>query len=51
MSYSHLKVVKKNEFYVEWKTTAVNDRNYEMIKLRFKYLEKEVLKDITNAKK
>ena len=45
------KVVKKNELYVEWKTTAVNDRNHEMIKLRFKNHEKEVLKDITNAKK
>ena len=45
------KVVKKNELYVEWKTTEINDRNYEMIKLRFKNHEKEVLKDITNAKK
>ena len=45
------KVVKKNELYVEWKTTEINDRNYEMIKLRFKNQEKEVLKDITNAKK
>ena len=45
------KVVRKNELYVEWKTTEVNDINYEMIKLRFKNHEKEVLKDITNAKK
>ena len=45
------KVVRKNELYVEWKTTEVNDRNYEMIKLRLKNHEKEVLKDITNAKK
>ena len=45
------KVVKKNQLYVEWKTTEINDRNYEMIKLRFKNQEKEVLKDITNAKK
>ena len=45
------KVVMKNVLYVEWKTTVVNDRNYEMIKLRFKYHEKEVLKDITNKKK
>ena len=45
------KVVRKNELYVEWKTTDVNDRNYEMIKLRFKTHEKEVLKDITNATK
>ena len=45
------KVVRKNELYVEWKTTEVNDINYEMIKLRLKNHEKEVLKDITNAKK
>ena len=45
------KVVRKNELYVEWKTTEVNDRNYEMIKLSFKNHEKEVSKDITNAKK
>ena len=45
------KVLKKNELYVEWKTTEINDRNYEMIKLRFKNHEKEGLKDITNAKK
>ena len=45
------KVVMKNVLYVEWKTTVVNDRNYEMIKLRFKNHEKEVLKDITNPKK
>ena len=45
------KVLRKNELYVEWKTTEVNDRNYEMIKLRFKNHEKDVLKDITNAKK
>ena len=45
------KVVKKNELYVEWKTTEINDRNYEMIKLRFKNHEKDVLKDISNAKK
>ena len=30
------KVVRKNELYVEWKTTEVNDKNYEMIKLSFK---------------
>ena len=45
------KVMKKNGLYVEWKTTAVNDRNYEMIKVRFKNHENVVLKDITNAKK
>ena len=45
------KVVRKNKLYVEWKTTEVNDRNCEMIKLRFKNHEKEVFKDITNAKK
>ena len=45
------KVVMKNVLYVEWKTTVVNDRNYEMIKLRFKNHEKEDLKDITNPKK
>ena len=44
------KVVRKNELYVEWKTTEVNDRKYDMIKLRFKNHEKEVSKDITNAK-
>ena len=44
------KVVKKNKLYVGWITTEINNRNYEMIKLRFKNHEKEVLKDITNAK-
>ena len=41
------RVVKKNELHVEWKTTAFNDKNYEVIKLRFQNHEKGILKDIT----
>ena len=35
-------VVRKNEMYVEWKTTSVTSADHEQIKLRFKNYEKEV---------
>ena len=46
-----VKVVRKNELYVNWKTTSLIHEYYETIKTEFKYCEKEVLRDIANAKK
>ena len=45
------KVVRKNELYVNWKTTSFLHENYETIKTEFKNCEKGVLRDIANAKK
>ena len=45
------KVVKKNKLYVVWKTTPLTNENYEIYKARFKDHDKEVKKDILNAKK
>ena len=45
------KVVRKNELYVNWKTTSLLHENYETIKTKFKNCEKGVLRDIVNAKK
>ena len=45
------KVVKKNELYVKWKTTPFMSVNYELNKKSFKDCEKNVAKDIINAKK
>ena len=45
------KVVRKNELYVNWKTTSLLHENYETIKTEFKNCKKGVLRDIANAKK
>ena len=45
------KVVKKNELYVKWKKTPLTSANYELNKKNFKDHEKEVVKDILNAKR
>ena len=45
------KVVKKNELYVKWKKTPLTSANYELNKKSFKDHEKEVVKDIINAKR
>ena len=45
------KVVKKNKLYVVRKTTPLTNENYEIYKVRFKDHDKEVKKDIVNAKK
>ena len=44
-------VVKKNEMYVDWKTTPITYPDYEKVKLNFKGYEKIVLKGIARAKK
>ena len=44
-------VVKKNEMYVDWKTTPITHPDYEKVKLNFKSYEKIVLKGIERAKK
>ena len=44
-------VVKKNEMYVDWKTTPITHPDYEKVKLNFKGYEKIVLKGIERAKK
>ena len=46
-----IKVVKKNKLYIVWKTTPLTNKNYEIYKARFKDHDKEVKKDIVNAKK
>ena len=46
-----VKVVRKNELYVNWKTTSFLHENYETIKTEFKNCEKGVLRDIANEKK
>ena len=44
-------VVKKNELYVKWKKNPLISANYELNKKSFKDHEKEVVKEIINAKK
>ena len=44
-------VVKKNERYVEWKTTPVAHPNYELRKQNFKTYKYIVSQEIVNAKK
>ena len=44
-------VVKKNEMYVDWKTTPITNPDYEKVKLNFKGYEKIVLKGIEKAKR
>ena len=44
-------VIKKNEMYVDWKTTPITHPDYEKVKLNFKGYEKIVLKGIERAKK
>ena len=44
-------VVKKNEMYVDWKTTPITNPDYEKVKLKFKGYEKIVLKGIEKAKR
>ena len=44
-------IVRKNEMYVEWKTTPVTSADHEQIKLRFKNYEKEVRNAIQETKK
>ena len=34
-------IVRKNNMYVEWKTTPVTNVDHEQIKLRFKSYEKK----------
>ena len=33
-------VVKKNEMYVDWKTTPITNPDYERVELKFKGYEK-----------
>ena len=44
-------VIKKNEMYVDWKTTPITHPDYEQVKLRFKGYEKIVSKGIDKEKK
>ena len=44
-------VVKKNEMYVDWKTTPITNLDYEKVKLNFKSYEKKFLKGIEKAKR
>ena len=44
-------VVKRNEMYVDWKTTPITNPDYEKVKLKFKGYEKIVLKGIEKAKR
>ena len=46
-----VKVVRKSELYVNWKTTLLIHENYETIQTEFKNCEKGVLRNIANAKK
>ena len=41
-------VVKKNEMYVDWKTTPITNPDYEKVKLNFKGYEKIVLNMASN---
>ena len=45
------KVIKKNEMYVDWKTTPIAHPDYEKVKFNFKGYEKIVLKGIERAKR
>ena len=44
-------VIKKNEMYVDWKTTPITHPDYEKVKFNFKGYEKIVLKGIERAKR
>ena len=44
-------VIKKNEMYVDWKTTPIAHPDYEKVKFNFKGYEKIVLKGIERAKR
>ena len=44
-------VIKKNEMYVDWKTTPITHPDYAKVKLNFKGCKKTVLKEIERAKK
>ena len=44
-------VIKKNEMYVDWKTTPIAHPDYEKVKFNFKGYEKIVLKRIERAKR
>ena len=44
-------VIKKNEMYVDWKTTLIAHPDYEKVKFNFKGHEKIVLKGIERAKR
>ena len=44
-------VIKKNDMYVDWKTTPITHPDYEQVKLKFKGYEKIVSKGIDKAKK
>ena len=46
-----VQVIKKNDMYVDWKTTPITHPDYEQVKLRFKGYEKIVSKGIDKAKK
>ena len=43
-------VLKKNDMYVDWKTTSITHPDYEQVKLKFKGYEKIVSKGIDKAK-
>ena len=43
-------VVKKNETYVDWKTTPITNPDYDKVNLNFKGYENIVLKGIEKAK-
>ena len=44
-------VIKKNEMYVDWKTTPIAHPDYDKVKFNFKGYEKIVLKGIERAKR
>ena len=44
-------VIKKNDMYVDWKTTPITHPDYQQVKLKFKGYEKIVSKGIDKAKK
>ena len=44
-------VIKKNEMYIDWKTTPITHQDYEKVKFNFKGYEKIVLKGIERAKR
>ena len=43
--------IKKNDMYVDWKTTPITHPDYEQVKLKFKGYKKIVSKGIDKAKK
>ena len=44
-------VIKKNEMYIDWKTTPITHQDYEKVTFNFKGYEKIVLKGIERAKR